>query len=949
MKLRYLLVVFACLFIFSSAWSQAPEKGKVSGRVIDKELAEPMVGVTILVEGSTLGTATDLDGKYTLSLNPGTYTLIFRYVGYQNKKLPVKIVAKQTTLLNAVIQEEAAMAQEVEIVAKVSKASNDVLLIEQKNATSVSSGISADLIRRTPDRTTADVIKRVSGASIQDNKFAIIRGLGDRYNMGMLNGAILPSSESDRKAFALDMLPAGVVENLVIYKTFTPDLPADFGGGLIMINTTDIPFEDRVNISAGVGTHSLTTGFGFYQGPTSSTDWLGFDNSTRVLPNGVLPTQQGKDLSPNLPDQAATLTRQSNLFNNNFRPSFISSARPNLSFNASASKRLKVLGNDFGVIGALTYSNTLRNAPSSAASPVIFAEASVPRVVDGDSIHFDNYRKNVNLGAILNFTYKVGANNKFTFRNFLSLTSEEIYSQRTLRNLKDQQLEEIRNEGYIFFYQSNRMYAGQFSGEHFLPNKVRVQYVGGLTDIYRNTPDFRRLYYQERRFDPADPFQPNQVITSPVANTFAPQQSGRWFSELFERSYNFNLNVTVPVKALAGDLKFGTMTNFRTRDFTARNFLFTYTGNYAPYLGQGPDSVLRPENIGRGKILHQESTQSSDAYQASSYLQAAYVMLDHKIFPSLRAVYGYRVERFNQRLNSISESGAPVRPDSTITDWLPAAALTWSLNEASNLRFSFAKTLSRPEFREFAPLAFYEYNYNSIIVGNPNLVRTQIYNIDVKYEWFPSEGQTFSVNPFVKYFDKPVETAIAPSQGLRSFSYFNAKEALNFGVELEARVNLTLLDTWLGMDEVFRNLALYGNYSFIRSRVDLTGSEAAFRNRPLQGQSPYVLNAGLAYTSTDGETGFSINVNRIGRRIAIVANETQLVIYENPRTVVDFSVNRTFFKRLQTKVVLGDILAQRLVWYQDLNKNGRYDKRIDVETFSFLNGMTVSLTAGYTF
>lgn len=969
----FLQRLLSIVFIAAAVTVSAQSTGRISGKVIDKKTGEELIGVTILLEGTSLGAVTDYEGKYMIAgVAPGTYNLVVSYVSYNKKMIKgVEVKAKETTNLSFPMEESSKELNEVVVQVEVKKESANALLIQQKNALSVSSGVSADLIRKTPDRTTADVLKRVSGASVQDNRFAVVRGLSDRYNMGYLNGAPLPSTESDRKAFSLDIIPASVIDNMQIVKGATPDLPGDFGGGIIQINTRDIPEENKVTINVAGQYHSLTTFKEGIRGTTSGSDWLGYDGGTRQLPSGIRSTEVAQDagnawLTPKVSD-----TKQ---FNNNFAPQAIGSMRPSYSLQLSASRRMKLFNNDLGLIFAWSYNNTVRATPFSTASPVVGPDdrSLNPNTVDGIFYNYDSYKNTVINGGVLNFAYKVGKNSKFTFKNMLTLTGDDQTIHQTGynylgRNTAQQTGSTVDTklyDNYIYYYQSSRMYSSQLSGEHLLSqnSKIKLKYTSSYNNIHREVPDYRRILYQSQKNESSGDtaFGPKLVGIMPNARSYSPQASGRYFSALDEQMYSVGYDLTVPFKLnflTKSEVKLGGFHQWRNRKFQARNFMYTQDdNNYDDSKGSvikqmGPGSAFANENIDSSTHYLSETTQGSDQYDASSRLNAGYAMLDFKLAKRLRVIGGVRIEQFNQKVSSVN-LGAQKKVDTTYVDVLPSLNLVYELTDKMNLRASAAKTVSRPEFREFAQLAFYEINYNAIITGNPDLVRTEIYNFDFKYEFFPTAGQLFSINPFFKRFINPVEAVANPGAGgINQFTYINAPRAQSYGVELEARVNLGSIGH-TSENSMLRNFTVFANYALIASNVSLNDTNTlpdAVDKRPMQGQSNYVFNAGVMYSDPKSNLDISITGNRIGSRIAFVNQSKRFVIWENPRTVIDLSVSKTFFKKLQTKITLGDILAQPLVYYYDLNQNHQYDDNSDVAVYKYKYGYTVQLSIGYTF
>lgn len=954
-KLKYLFT----LLISTMALAVSAQNGRIGGKVIDQKTGEELIGVSIQIEGTVQGGATDFEGKFLINnVAPGTYNLILNYISYKKKVVTgIVVKPKETALVNLTLEEATKELNEVVVRGEIRKESANAVLIQQKSSVAVSSGVSADLIRKTPDRTTADVIKRVSGASIQDNKFAIVRGLGDRYNMGFINGAPLASSESDRKAFSLDLIPAAVLDNMMIVKTATPDMPADFAGGFIQINTKDIPDENQFSVGLSAGGHSLTTFKDGYASPNASaTDWMGYDNGKRALPAGSFSTEESRNAS------TQSLIDQTKLFDNNFKPTEVNGFSPNINFNVMGSRRFKTDNNEFGVLAALTYSNNYRYTPFKVRDKVQISMDQQEidlNSADGTFYDYDSYKRTVNLGGVLNLAMKLGKNNKFSFKNLITQTGEDQTILRTGYSYSNHSgafidQENKRFNDYIYQYQQSRMYTGQFTGEHMLTaSKLKIKYTMGYTHINRQMPDFKRLIYQADKLIGDTVYGKSLVQLNPDANSFTPNQSGRFHSDLTETSPSAKYEVSIPFKFLKkSEVKVGGFHQFRSRTFAGRNFLLTYdNNNFDPSKGDvagtsGPDSVFRDENIAGDLYFQRETTQGSDSYTASSTLHAGFVMLDNKVGNRFRFIWGARFESFNQKVNSEAQ-GRLVAIDKTVNDILPSANIIIELSEKQNLRLGYARTLSRPEFREYAPLAFYEPTYNSIITGNDSLVRAVIDNIDVKWEFYPTAGQTISVNPFFKQFTNPVEMVVVPNPSFRNFSYQNASTAINYGVEFEIRLQLSELDKMINT-KIFKNFTVFSNLSLINSEVKLRNAGAGTSKRPLQGQSPYVFNLGLNYSNPKA-VDLSINMNKVGRRIAFVGNENQFIIWENPRTVLDISVSRTFFKKLQAKLTVGDVFAQNLVFYQDLNQNKKFDEGKDIDTFNYRYGSTLSFGLNYTF
>ncbi len=978
MNKNLLKAITTFLILFTSTVLYA-QTGQISGKIIDKKTGEDLIGVSLSVQGTSFGATTNYEGKFNIvNLKPGVYVINISYVGYIKKQIDgILVKAGETTTLNIGLEEATQELKEVVIKTELRKENSNALLIQQRNAVSVSDGISADVIKKSPDNTTSDVMKRVSGTSIQDNKFAVIRGLNDRYNSAYINGAPLPSTESDRKAFSFDIFPANMIDNMIITKTASPDLPGDFAGGLITINTKDIPEKKFTSIGFSAGFHSITT---FKEGVkannSGSLDWLGIDDGTRALPNNI----NGRGFYHTM--TAAEKSQQSLNFNDNWSYTRDQSMPLNFSLQISTGDAFKIRKkNEFGYIITGSYNNSYRNTVverNRYNKPLTAVENQMI------SNFFDETTKHEILsGVMANFAYRLGSNHKFAFKNAFTLNTENITQLRTgVADFLDEQRPLVRNNYYT--YQQNQLITSQLLGEHFFTAaKVKLKWVLNYNNIVRDIPDFRRFSTRAVLTDPAlGEYTP---YAAQLSNNIDITQAGRFFSNLEENISSAGFDIQRPIELLTGkklktEVKVGAFVQQRKRDFQARAFgyrlrqVFNSNSqyNYQSYIQANLDTIFRKDKL-NDTLQLDEDFRPQDVYTAESRLYAAYIMMDQRLFTRLRLVYGVRFESYRQTLNTFELNQNPPRPlaiDTVFNDWLPSINLAYSITEKINVRLSGSKSLARPEFRELAPFAFYDFNLNTVVTGKPNLSRTRINNYDFRLEYFPGEGQLISGSLFYKEFRNAIESVNEFIGSDPVLSYTSDANATNYGFEVELRKNFDFIDRLLGTSNVFRNFTITANYARIISEVRIQGSAAAqgIGNRPLQGQSPYILNTSLQYFNPKNNLSVALFVNRVGRRIAFVREKNGLVpdLWENPRTVVDFSISKRVMKSFDVKFTIGDILAQDLVFYQDNNGNGRFDdiplnQRLDpnipIETkdkfdntmFRYTMGYTVSLGVSYKF
>ncbi len=908
------------------------QKGTISGKIIDKSTGEELIGASIKAESpvATTGAVSDIEGKFLISAEPSTYTLTFTYSSYRTEQVEVEVKSGEVSYVNFAMEESASELTEVVITYTVEKSGSLALLTERKNAPQVSDGISADVIRRTPDRTTSDVLKRVTGASIQEGKFAVIRGMNDRYNAGYLDGALLPSTESDRKAFAFDVVPANLLDNLMIIKAGSPDLVGDFGGGVIRIRTKSVPETFTQNLSIGGQMHSLTTFKGFTQFKKYAGESLNIVSSKRDLPEFSDDALRPASTFPSTEEkrQFADISQK---FNNDWT---------NEANNAPINTRLAYslgfpvrLANDrkIGVVMALNYANTRRFSEGKINS----FDGSGQVAAFNDNI----FLQNTTSGGIFNVNY-VGSKTQINVRNLLNLNTDNNTIVRDgSGNLQEAVM--VRTMANLINY--NRLYNGIISVKQIVgDNLFTVNASGNYANVRRRIPDYRIVNYS------ITPDFENYFL---ALGDFFNTSTGRFVSDLKESLSGGDIELSKQLNGgkVKTELKAGFFYQSRDRSFEGRSFV--YGGNQSSNLTYNPADDLGSENIDAGKLYLVEKTSNDIAYyNGESRLSAYYAMADQRFFDRLRVVYGARYEDVDINVFNEKVGSDVARIQDGIL--LPSVNLSYSLFEKMNLRGSYFASVNRPEFRELAPFAFFVFDRNADIRGNKDLKIAELNNYDLRFEFYPSGSQVISAGGFYKSIKNPVEFSIDISQPFTTFTYQNEQSARVYGLEFEVRKNFDFINE----AKFFSDLLVFSNLAIIKSELTFEEGTQAKQNRPLQGQSPYLLNMGLQYENLESGWFGSAVLNRIGRRIAFAGvdpqfGDTRQDIYEEPRTVLDFQVGKNIGK-FNLKLTLGDLLKQNLTYYQDANTDGKYSPdgpNGDRLMFQFKNGFTTSLTAGYTF
>ncbi len=922
--------LFLLCFILIGATAMAQGTGKISGTVSDKKTGETMIGVSVRIAGTTKGIGTDVEGRYTIvGLLPGKYTLEVSYVMYATKNITeIEVTGNAVTTVNISLEEAGAqILNQVTITSTAKQESTNSLYLKQKTNVSISDGISAEQIRRSPDRNTSEVLKRVSGTSIQDNKFVIVRGLSDRYNTTLLNNAILPSSEPDRKAFSFDIIPSNMIDNIVINKTASPDLPGDFSGGVVQVLTKDIPSTNYLFVSAGSGYNSQSTFRDFELGEKSGIENFGFFSNNRNIPAGVPSTSKYNVLTSNQKIDAGKL------FSNSFQTNQFNAAAPAQAYQLSMglSKMLKNTAK-IGAIISLTY----RNSETKNLSERFDYEGGTTQYDYKD----DSYKFSSSVGALANFAYIKG-NHKIAFKNLYNISLDNTYTSRSGVQLVDKDL--IR--GYAYDLVSKSLLNTQLEGEHKLSwQDLKINWNLGYSYSDRLQPDLKSINYRLDYDQGATKYE--AIVPNGTASR---TDASRFFSELFEDSYNAGLNLTMPFNLFGqkSALKFGGLKQYKLRDFKARKFGYIKAfGSFDASLLTLPyHQIFDQANLKPTGFIMDEGTENADKYDAKADLNAGYAMLDTRVNNNLRISLGGRIEDSYQLVNTADYTGKSVKVEQKYLDVLPSMNATFNINEKTNLRLSASQTVTRPELRELSNFGFFDYISKRILQGNPDLKRSQNTNIDVKYEVFPNAGQVLSISGYYKYFRNPIEQVVS-SGSVKNITFQNAKSATTYGMEMEVRKSLGFINE----NSFAKNLTAYANASIIFSTVNLNSLVSEITSRALQGQSPYLVNAGLLFNDPKTNLSFNLLYNRIGERIAEVGYQGYPDIYERGRNMLDFQISKKIIKnKAELRLNLADILNEKIYFYQNNNNQKTYQSGTDNIMNTARTGTGASLTFTYNF
>lgn len=932
---RYCTLILLLMLSFTGI----AQKGVLTGKIINAATNQPLIGVSIQNSKLNVFKTSDVEGRFNLQLPAGNYEFRFSFTGFKTKAISDIVIEKgKTTELNIILEEAENNLQEVVVSSTAARRETAASVISlQRNNVSVSDGISAESIRKSPDNNVGEVLKRVTGTSVQEDKYVIVRGLNDRYNIATLNGAVMPSTEPDRRTFSFDVVPSAMIDNVLINKTATPDMPGEFSGGIVQITTKDIPYKKSFSIGLGTSYNTISTGKNFEPGLISSTDYFGFDDGIRAFPNKFPSTKNWRALSQ------YQKTEVSKFMNNTYGDRYNGTALPGMNAQLSfGTKKDFQNAATLGIIGSLNYRNS-QNIEYGFRRQYNDLNSTNNYLSDfSDTTHSFT----TTIGGLLNIGYKKNMN-KIVLKNLFNRVFENTNTLREGPNYND--LQYIKKSQINVVLQKTIL-SSQLEGEHGLgKNKNLLKWNINYAFTQKQQPDYKVLPYQASLSEVEQ--DKNVVYKVATRNTY------RFWSTLNEHSFGGKVDYSMPVKLwkTKSQFKAGVLSQYKMRSFDARVFRYEQNANFnQSLLSLTPNTIFNDGNMYEDGFYLNEITNNTDKYDAKALLNAGYVMLDNKFSAKWRFIWGVRTELFNFDVTTANTSGATEKISKNYIDILPSANLIYSVSNKSNIRLSASRTVSRPDFRELANFQYFDFVKGFVISGNSKLERSRNTNIDLRFETFPTSGEIISASLFLKHFDKPIEQVMnsitSPEYQLVSFA--NPNQAISYGVEFDLRKKLSFINP---TSNIFNNLTFSANLALIKSRVDVKGLDISRydEDRPMQGQSPYLINIGLNYFEPVGGWSATVLYNRIGERIEVVGAESYPDIYENGRDVMDLQLAKKLFKNKgEVKLNVSNLFDAAQILYQntsDKKTSRSYNADDDRIIWSKRFGRTISIGFTYNF
>lgn len=907
-----------CLFIVTSFTLALA--ATLRGRVVDSETGEALIGATLRIVEAARSATTNNDGAFQIDgLGQRRYTVQVSYLSYKTQTLQLN-PARVDTALVIRLEPLDNLLGGATVVGERKRGTEVSQVAVQRNAMVVQSGVSGQQIRRSSDKDAAEAIRRVPGISLLDEKFVMVRGLSQRYNNVWINGSAVPSSEPDTRAFSFDIIPSSQIDNLQIIKSPAPQYPADFSGGFILLETRDVPVTRSASATIGTSVNASTHFRGFTASKAQGTDFLGFRSHS--------PATFGAPAAEGILDPRTTG------FNNDWTVRRFNPAPDfNLGGDLATSHEMDN-GAVLSLLGALSY-----NHSSKTYDPMENSLYSGYDVINDRSNYLrhstdQQYARLVRLGGLFNLTFvPAKGGGRYEWKNIFNQNATDRYTYRTGVNAQSN-----REESAEYYYSARTVYNTQLAGRYVWAHS-RFDWNGGYSFANRNMPD-RRRYRVDNALDP-------ERLSLPTGNDIS-----REYTLLTEHigSAGANYAYTFDGVALHPEVLAGVYGEYTHRAYDTRTYIYGWDPRtmtlpsgfqYLPVA----DQLLTPDHLGPNGLYMLDDSRMTDNYSGNRLVAAGYTAVNLTL-GKLSAYAGVRLEHYNLELthNTRDDAPSPLARTYKNTDLFPSVNLTYKFLPEHQLRLAYGRSVNRPEFREVSPSVFYDFDLAAAVQGNVDLKNCYVDNLDLRYEWYPAPGDQISIAGFYKRFSDPIEWTYTVSGGTDLiYSYENARSAYSVGIELDVRKNLAFLS--------LPQFTLVFNGSLIRSRVDFNESLRGEENRPMQGQSPYLVNAGLFFTQDSWSA--SLLYNRIGKRLIGVGrnmgstgDQTVRVpsSYEMPRNSLDLSLSKAF-GRLTLRLGAKDLMGEKVYFKQisDVTLASGQQKTVEEVTRSYRPGRNFSL------
>lgn len=846
----------------------------IKGVVKDSETKEPLIGASVQIDGTTVGTITDLDGSFVLNGVKGETTIVVSYVSYITKKLKVN-ASKGTAPIEILLEPDNRQLGEVTVTARKNNETATALLKERQKSSIPIENIGARDLSIKGISDVQEGVKKLTGISVASAGQIIVRGLGDRYSITTLNGMSVASPNPDHKLIPLDLFPTSTVKNITVSKVYDVASFADYSGAHIDIATKDQSSDNFFEASVSVKGYTNTIGGDFYEMDRASTLFRNpsIDNNAYNLPLSDF----------------RQYSRNNRIFNTGFNVER-RTAIPAFSGNVSFGRNFRIGSNDLNILASMSVSNGL-----SSMDNAIYKTLEATGTVVND-FNYDAYINEVKLSGLASVGYSFRESDHIGYNFFYARNASNEYMTRSGHDRDDHQLLGIHDVTHIYTLQNH-----QLSGFHEFGDAWSLTWKGSYGKTTSEEPDRRQVMY-ERTSNGFELFKLNR------------QETMRYFGDLNESEYLADVSSEYKFGE-SNKVVFGAAYKDKKRSYSATRFYYNLSG-INPVIDDfyRPDDFINAGALAAGDISINRVQQLKDNYEAANRIAAGFISAELYPVNDLMINIGVRYEYSDQYVDYYDDASIARRSTLKNHDFFPALNARYQFRDNNSIRLSFSRTITRPSFIEMTPFLYQESYGGAQIRGNEHLKNGYNWNVDLRYEYITQSGDMFSATVYYKQLEDPIERTQFLQGGATTHSFNNADNGVAAGVEVEIRKNIV------------KDLILGANVSYMYTNVVLPeGGAYTNTTRALQGASPYLANADLTYApkfKNGDDMSLALLYNLQGPRIQSVGVSGLGDVTQQALHTLNFVARYRFNEHCSISAKVNDILNRDVIFEQDVPLTG---------------------------
>lgn len=843
------------------------------GVVLDKSNSQPLIGVAVVVDGTTRGTSTDADGRFEMDLEKGRYRIVVSYISYVTRQIDIEVTDTMGEM-RIEMEPESQELSAVTVKTRKNLESERILQRERMASEIAVENMGAKEMALKGISNVQEGVKKLAGISIASSGQLVVRGLGDRYSITTLNGQPIASPNPDNKLIPLDIFPSSTVKNITVSKVYEASSYADYSGAHINIDTKDNMGSDFFSVDFHTGGRANTIGRDFYR----------MDHRSLFAQPAVDPAA----LTMEKQDFRDYVTSK-DIFDTDFSVDK-HTALPEFGGNIGFGRNIAVGNQTLGILAAAGVSNELQRM-MDATYRQLEASGNIT-----DDYTYDSYEASLKIAALGSLSLSLRDEDRINYTFFYARNASDTYMRREGYDQEGHDLTGSHDVMHVYTLMTN-----QINGAHRLGERWDLRWSGSYTSTSSDEPDRRQVMFIRRADGTLDLFRLNQ------------QETMRYFGTLDEDEWNGHLAADFSFGRHT--LTFGAAVKDKERDYSATRFYYDLSSIH-PAIDDiyDTDGYLNFDNVANGSLVIDRQRNPKDSYQAGNTIYAGYFSLGLRPSEMLLIDLGLRYEMSRQWVDYYNDQSMAERRDLDKNDLFPAVNVKYDLNDTQQLRLALSRTITRPSFIEMAPFLYQESYGAAQLRGNAELQNSYNYNVDLRYEMLNDKGDMISATAYYKYLAEPIERVQMLSGGAAVHTFRNADNGMAAGIEVELRKTIT---------DCLR-AGVNGTYMYTNVKLP-DGGAYTNKERALQGASPYLVNADITYTprvGDDNALNLALLYNLQGPRIHAVGISGLGDITQRPVHTLDMAASYRFGTRTEVKLQLTDLLNRPMIFEQEVPMMG---------------------------